>query len=313
MIRMSEEWPIVPLPEGCHSMRLHRMTAALLFVFVPEIAIVRATAQGAPPYLVCVSNERSGDVTIIDGAGRNVIATIPVGKRPRGLHPSPDGKLLYVALSGSPITGPPQLDAKGNPILREDDDESSDHTADGIGIVDLERKAFLRKLPGGSDPEEFAVGKDGSKLYVSNEDVATASVVDVAGGAVKQIVRVKKEPEGVAISPDGRFVYVTCETGGEVVVIDAARNRAVAEIPIGGRPRTGAFLPDGLKAFIPLEAAGTVEVGDSSRFGRGKAIALAGGARPMGTLWDDRRKRLCVSTGRAGTVCVVNVEAGRVD
>src|SRR4051812_48970416 len=312
MIRMSEEWPIVPLPEGCHSMRLHRMTAALLFVFVPEIAIVRATAQGAPPYLVCVSNERSGDVTIIDGAGRNVIATIPVGKRPRGLHPSPDGKLLYVALSGSPITGPPQLDAKGNPILREDDDESSDHTADGIGIVDLERKAFLRKLPGGSDPEEFAVGKDGSKLYISNEDVATASVVDVERGRVEQIVRVKKEPEGVAISPDGRFVYVTCETGGEVMVIDTQTRKVVAELAIGGRPRTVAFLPDGSRAFIPSETAGTVAVVDTKTFTRVGTITLPSGSRPMGTLYDSRRARLYVSTGRAGTVCLVEPESGRV-
>jgi YVTN family beta-propeller protein len=33
----------------------------------------------------------------------------------------------------------------------------------------------------------------------------------------------------------------------------------------------------------------------------------------MGTLWDDRRKRLYVSTGRAGTVCVVDPESGRTD
>ena len=61
--------------------------------------------------MVCVSNERSGDLTIIrDG---KAVATIPVGKRPRGVHASPDGELLYVAMSGSRITGPPQLDARG--------------------------------------------------------------------------------------------------------------------------------------------------------------------------------------------------------
>src|SRR4051794_35979420 len=69
-------------------------------------------------YWVCVSNERSGDVTILDGADRSVVATIPVGKRPRGIHASPDGKRLYVALSGSPIAGPPKLDAKGNPLFQ---------------------------------------------------------------------------------------------------------------------------------------------------------------------------------------------------
>src|SRR5436309_845793 len=85
-------------------------------------------------YLICVSNEKSGDVTIIDGLNHRVAATIPVGKRPRGIHASPDGQILYVALSGSPITGPPPLDAKGNPIQRkggedDDDDKNADHSA----------------------------------------------------------------------------------------------------------------------------------------------------------------------------------------
>src|SRR3954451_9027928 len=75
-------------------------------------------------YLVCVSNERSGDLSIV--RDEKVIATIPVGKRPRGVHASPDGAFVYVALSGSPITGPPQLDAMGNPILKEEDEEDSD-------------------------------------------------------------------------------------------------------------------------------------------------------------------------------------------
>ncbi|MCA1685686.1 MAG: hypothetical protein LC745_06800, partial [Planctomycetia bacterium] len=130
-------------------------------------------AAAAPPgaYLVCVSNERSGDVTVINGADRKVVATVSAGKRPRGIHASPDGRSLYVALSGSPITGPPQLDAKGNPIPRaEEDDENADHSADGIGVIDLARLTFVKRLPAGSDPEEFAVSKDGARLYISNED-----------------------------------------------------------------------------------------------------------------------------------------------
>jgi YVTN family beta-propeller protein len=91
----------------------------------------------AGSYLVCVSNERSGNITVIDGDRQAVIATVAVGKRPRGIHASPEGKLLYVALSGSPITGPPKLDAQGNPIPEEDEGEA-DHSADGIGVVDLE-------------------------------------------------------------------------------------------------------------------------------------------------------------------------------
>src|SRR5689334_12331920 len=79
-----------------------------------------AAAEPQTHHWICVSNEKGGDVTIIDSASQKLISTIPVGKRPRGIHPSPDGKTLYVALSGRPIEGPPQLDANGNPIFKKD-------------------------------------------------------------------------------------------------------------------------------------------------------------------------------------------------
>ena len=287
-------------------------TAALLVTLSIPVDSRRAAASDPGAYRVCVSNERSGDVTVIDGARGKVVATIRAGKRPRGIHAAPDGRTLYVALSGSPITGPPLLDAKGNPILKEEDDEDADHSADGIGVIDLNRLAFVKKLPAGSDPEEFAVSKDGSRLYISNEDVATASVVNVAGGEVEAIVRVKKEPEGVALSPDGSRVFVTCETGGEVVVIDTGPNKGVAEFAVGGRPRTVAFLPDGSRLFIPSETAGTLTVVDGSIYRRLNVIALPPGSRPMGTAMDAKRNRLYVSTGRAGTVCVVDPTSGTV-
>src|SRR5689334_6452608 len=72
----------------------------------------QADRQAAAPALaptswrVYISNELSGDLTVIDGATNAVVSTIPVGKRPRGVRASRDGKTLYIALSGSPIGGP---------------------------------------------------------------------------------------------------------------------------------------------------------------------------------------------------------------
>src|SRR5688572_16925234 len=44
-----------------------------------------------------VTNEDSGDITIIDLARGEVAATVAVGKRPRGIRVSPDQKLVFVA------------------------------------------------------------------------------------------------------------------------------------------------------------------------------------------------------------------------
>src|SRR4051812_22704340 len=61
-----------------------------------------AAAQGRRPasLRVYVSNERGGDISVIDPATRQVVATIPVGKRPRGIHVTRDGSSVFVALSG---------------------------------------------------------------------------------------------------------------------------------------------------------------------------------------------------------------------
>jgi YVTN family beta-propeller protein len=92
------------------------------------IALSPLAAHASQDYQVYVSNEKSGDITVINGSDNRVLATIEVGKRPRGIHASPDGKTVYVALSGTPIAAPPGLDAKGNPVFqkgKDDDDDDS--------------------------------------------------------------------------------------------------------------------------------------------------------------------------------------------
>ena len=90
-----------------------------------------------------------------------MIATIPLGKRPRGIKVSPDGTTLYVALSGSPMAPPGTDESKLPP---------PDRKADGIGVVDVKQGKLLRVIQGGSDPEQTAVSQDGRWLFVANED-----------------------------------------------------------------------------------------------------------------------------------------------
>jgi YVTN family beta-propeller protein len=269
------------------------------------------TGQAAPRYQVYVSNERSGDVTIIDGGG-HLLGTIAVGKRPRGIHASPDGKTVYVALSGTPIAAPPQLDAKGNPIFqrgKDDDDEDSvkaDKSADAIGVVDVAQRKMTGKISAGSDPEEFSLSKDGTRLYVSNEDVKTASVINIATGKVEHIVAVSQEPEGVATAPDGKRFYVTCEAGGDVYAVETAGYTVVGHFKVNVRPRTMDFLPNADLGFVPSESTGELNVIDTTGLKVAKVIALPPGSRPMSVKVSLDGRRVYVSNGRAGTVSVLD-------
>src|SRR5471032_568019 len=108
----------------------------------PATAPARPEPPKIPAVGLYVTNETSGDLTVIDLATMAPVGTIPLGKRPRGIAASPDGNRLYVALSGSPNAGP-GVDEKTLP--------PPDRSADGIGVIDLTQAKLLKVLPSGTD------------------------------------------------------------------------------------------------------------------------------------------------------------------
>jgi len=275
---------------------------------------ISGQAQASKNYQIYVTNERTGDVTVINGADNSVVATIPVGKRPRGIHVSPDGKTVYVALSGTPVEPPPQLDPQGNPIFKkgkddDDDDAKADKTADGIGVVDVAQKKLIGKIPAGSDPEEFSLSKDGTHFYVSNEDVKTASVINIATGKVEHIILVGQEPEGVSTAPDGKSFWVTCEAGGDIFVVDADSYKTTAHFVVHLRPRSVDFVPGTNLAFIPSESVGEVNIVDYKDPKVMKTITLPAGSRPMHVRVSPNGKKLYITNGRAGTISVLDTNS----
>ncbi len=124
----------------------------------PTVAPVAAPEPESTAARLYVTNEVSGDLTVIDSGTYKVLATIPLGKRPRGIHANPDHKTFYVALSGSPIAGPGVDESTLPP---------PDKSADGIGVFDVKQNKIVRTIKGGSDPENFDISKDGKQLFIS--------------------------------------------------------------------------------------------------------------------------------------------------
>jgi YVTN family beta-propeller protein len=271
-------------------------------------------AAGAPPpvetpalvtgsYGVYVTNEQSGDLTVIDSATNAVVSTLPLGKRPRGIRPSPDRSRLYVALSGSPIA-PPGVDESTLP--------PPDRAADGIGVVDVKTLKLATILKGPSDPEQTSVSRDGARLYIANEDTGKASVLDIESGKTIAEFTVGGEPEGVTTSTDGRFVYVTSEEDSAVAVIDIAANKMIKLFPVGARPRDSAFSPDSARAYVTAENGGTVSVVDTATHTVIETIRLTGqNVRPMGIVVSPDGGRIYVTTGRGGTVVSIDAKTNK--
>ncbi|MBS1790942.1 MAG: beta-propeller fold lactonase family protein [Acidobacteria bacterium] len=256
-------------------------------------------------YRVFVTNETTGDLSIIDGTTLEVIGTVALGKRPRGIHASPDGKTIYVALSGSPMA-PPGVDESTLP--------PPDKSADGIGVYDIEQNKIVRILESGSDPENFDISHDGNTIFVSNEDAGGISFVDIPSGKLIQTILTGGEAEGVALAPDGKHVYSTEENDGTVTMVDVAARKKLKSFKVGRRPRNIIFMPDGKHAYVSAENDGTITLFDAVKNAPVKTIQLgaAGEIKPMGFALSPDASQLYVSTGRGKKIFVVDPKTNQV-
>src|SRR2546427_11932989 len=110
-------------------------------------ALVLGHARADAETRVFVTNEKSDDVTVIDATTRKVVTTIPVGKRPRGVAVSPDGRRVYVTNSNS----------------------------DSLSVIDTKSLAVLRTVPAGPPPQGVALHPAGAPrlLVTENESPLT--------------------------------------------------------------------------------------------------------------------------------------------
>jgi len=283
------------------------MRIVLSIVFLTcALLIVSCNRSGktASSTRVYVTNEASGELSVINAADNTVIVTLPIGKRPRGIQISPDRKTTFIALSGSPFAGPG---------VNEENLPPPDRTSDGIGLVDVQRNQLIKVLPAGSDPEQFAITPDGRTLYVANEDAGLASVVDIDSGAILKSLTVGEEPEGVAIRPDGGVVYVTSESKSTVTVIDTHKQEIVTTFKVGRRPRAIAFLRDGSRAYVTSENEPIVTVVDAQKHVVLHTIAVPGdGVKLMGIVVAPDGKRLYVTSGRFRRVFAIDTATDRI-
>ncbi len=264
-------------------------------------AAPKAPAPGA--VRLYVSDETGGNVIVVDPEAGTVVERIAVGKRPRGIRLSRDGKQLLVALSGSPIAGPGVDESKLPP---------PDRAADGIGVVDLATHKLVRTHDSGQDPESFDISLDGTKVYVSNEDAAEMSVLDLGSGTVVARVKVGEEPEAVTLRPDGRIAYVGCEATNEVVAVDTAAHKVAGRVKTGARPRGIVFTPDNKTAFVGNENDANITIVDATAHkavGTIKIPPTPGTPalpRPMGAAITRDGRQLFFSLGRAKSIAVID-------
>ena len=185
-----------------------------------------SSGRRADAYTVFVSNEKENTVSVIDSTKLEVVHTIKVGNRPRGIMLANDNNWLLVCAS--------------------DDNH--------VEVYDANTYEFVKNLPSGPDPELFTLHPSGNPLYIANEDDNIVTIVDIKKGTIIAEVPVGVEPR-MGVSPDGKIVVNTSETTNMAHFIDTATNETVANILVDNRPRVAEFKDDGSEVWVAPRSA----------------------------------------------------------
>lgn len=115
----------------------------------------------------------------------------------------------------------------------------SQMTTGMIHVFDSESFSYLLSFPSkGSWSKVIASDPEEKRLFVSNWESNTISVIDPVLHRVVKIIRVPGIPRGMAVTPDGVFLYAAIYSSGQVVKISLDNYRIVKTIHLGsGAPR----------------------------------------------------------------------------
>ena len=199
-----------------------------------------------------VSNEDTGELSIVDLETGAVVRTVAVGKEPEGVRLRPDRAAVYVTsesehevtvvdtTSGAVLSRIAVGWRPRDVVFSADGTRayvSSEHGG-SVAVVDVAAGAIVQTitLPAGSLPMGLALSPGDERLYVANGRARTVSVVDLAAGQVVADVRVGARPWGIGLTSDGKFLYTANGPSNDVSVIDTASLNVVATIRVGATP-----------------------------------------------------------------------------
>lgn len=184
-----------------------------------ELTLVQRVATGkTPSHLWIDSGSRtvystmqdSDELVAIDIATQKIKWRTPTGAMPADVYGSPDGKQLFVGLTGS----------------------------DSVEVFDIsgEQPRSLQRIKTGSGAHAFRAAGDGRHLFVSNRVANTISKIDMQTQRVVDVYPAPGGPDCMDVSADGRWIYVSARWARKMLVIDTVERKVIRAINVGKSP-----------------------------------------------------------------------------
>ncbi|KIG10987.1 YVTN family beta-propeller repeat protein [Caballeronia concitans] len=256
--------------------RLRAAAARATRLVVPVTAALAATAAFANN--VIVLNSAEATLSLIDENTHQVVGTVPTGKEPHHLMPTPDNSSLIVANSVSnnlmfvdPKTGGLQRwvqDIEDPYQIGFSPDRkwfvSTGLRLDRLDIYHFDGKALTlaKRLPLATMPSHIAFTNDSKTAFISLQVSGEIAAIDLPTQTVKWKMKVGPVPAGVWLTPGDKNLLVGMTGADYVAVVDLATQKVIKTIPTGKGAHNFRSLVDGRHVLISNRVANTISIID---------------------------------------------------
>jgi YVTN family beta-propeller protein len=297
------------------------IAAGAALVILAALLVGAPVAQAADPDgRLLVANAGDDTVTVYDQPANTLAATVPVGKTPRGLAVSPDGRKAWVANHGDGTLS--VIDLRSLKVIKTirqgqlEKPRSLALTPDGRRLLvtsegsrrilqidalkDVVERSTTTAQP---DPRAVALARGGSRAWVAHRGGDALTILDVPALKTLKTLKVGAAPEGVALSPNERFMLATLGDAGMVAVIDIARLTVATRLPAGQKPGAIVFRPRSTMALVANRGSDDVTALDVAS--RQVVATVPVGRQPVALAINDRATRAYVANAGSNSVSVI--------
>ena len=277
------------------------------------VAVPAPTRESSSPRCAIVPLTFDDAAAIVDlstGALKNSVKT---GIAPFGAAINAASTVAYVSNWGGRFPRPQDLTAATGSNLDSDRavvDKRGIAASGTVSRIDIATGKVTNNIEVGLHPTSLAWDEAHNRLFVSNSNSDTISVIDTARNKVVETISVQPfdrkvagvAPEAVAVSPDGRRLYAACAGINAVAVIGVGEgprgaSKILGLIPTSWYPDHIALSPDG--AYLAVSTLLGVGAG-------WKTAPIAAYSKQLGLELEAGPSRRYVHSDR-GTVQVIPV------
>jgi YVTN family beta-propeller protein len=197
-----------------------------------------------------VTLSRNNTVAVID-LKTNQLSQIPVGMAPYGVALGPANKAYVTNWAGrKPKAGEVTAKSSGSDVLV--DPKTGVASSGTVSVVDTRARAELQQIEVGLHPSGMAFNSDRSRLFVTNANSDTVSVIDTSSDRVVEVISVVAErsrpfgsaPNALAVSPDDSTLFVANGTDNALCVV-ALGGSSVSQSAPRTASRVAGYIPTG--------------------------------------------------------------------